>query len=111
MHNKHHICIATTLTYNTLIYIKGQLYATRDKAKQDVILLSYMYVQQCRRKRRKGDNPDLHRSRDSTTKYCVLKEDKQRIPVCQPSFLSIFGDYIIGIHHFSNTDIFMFWYN
>ena len=31
--------------------------------------------------------------RDCTVKYCVLNPAMKKIPVCKPSFMSIFGEY------------------
>ena len=89
--NATHACVWTafTLTENDL----GQLDATTDKAKQDVILSPHMAVQQCKRKRPRVEYHDRHRNRVVLVKYSSLKENKEKVPVCQASFLSIFSEY------------------
>ena len=91
--HKAGVCPASTLTENDLAYIKGQPYATTDKVNQDAILISHMAVQQCKRKRPRVEDKDRQRNRAVTVKYSALKENKEKIPVCQASFLSIFCEY------------------
>ncbi|XP_055064736.2 uncharacterized protein [Misgurnus anguillicaudatus] len=90
-HNNSVTCRAGALTEADITYINAKLYTSRDKVKQDAILLSYMYVMPCKRRRRKVKAEEKQRQRDLTIKYFVLKEDTTIVPVCQASFLSIFG--------------------
>ena len=87
------VCPASTLTENDLAYIKGQPYATTDKVNQDAILISHMAVQQCKRKRPMVEDQDRQRNKAVTVKYSALKENKEKIPLCQASCLSIFCEY------------------
>ncbi|XP_041348539.1 uncharacterized protein LOC121368074 [Gigantopelta aegis] len=50
-----------------------------------------MTVTQCKCRRPWVDDEEKQRSRGSSVKCSVLKEDKSEVPVCQPTFLSIFG--------------------
>ncbi|XP_041355618.1 uncharacterized protein LOC121373208 [Gigantopelta aegis] len=59
--------------------------------KQDAALLTHMTVTQCKRRRPRVDDEEKQRSRGISVKYSILKEDKSEVPVCQPTFLSIFG--------------------
>ena len=86
-------CTAGTLNENDLEYIKGQLYATYDKVKQDAILVSHMDISQVKRRRPRVEDEGRQKNRGLTIKYSLLKEDKTKIPVCQASFLSIFCKY------------------
>ena len=91
--HKAGVCTASTLTKNDLVYIKGQLYATTDKVKQDAIPISRMAVQQCKRKRPGVEDQGRQRNRAITVKHIALKENKEKVPVCQASFLSTFWEY------------------
>ncbi|KAA0703634.1 hypothetical protein E1301_Tti015520 [Triplophysa tibetana] len=90
-HSNGVLCRADTLTETDITYINKQLYFSHDKVKQDAILLSHMDVMPCKRRRVKVKAEDKQRQRDLTVKYFVLKEDQTNVPVCQASFLSIFG--------------------
>lgn len=92
-HNVKGMCVASTLSSNDILYIKAQLYSTQDRFKQDAILLSYMDIQQCTRRRSKVGDVEKQKSRDVSVKYNLLKENKEKINVCKASFLSILCEY------------------
>ena len=92
-HNTHNQCLARTLAPEDLTYAHHQLYQTTDKVQQDATLLSYMTVSGVGRRRPKVGDVAKRNVRDCTVKYCVLNPAMKKIPVCKPSFMSIFGEY------------------
>ena len=92
-HNTHNQCLAGTLAPEDLTYTHHQLYQTTDKVQQDATLLSYMTVSGVGRRRPKVGDVAKRNVRDYTIKYCVLNHTMKKIPVCKPSFMSIFGEY------------------
>ena len=59
---------------------------------QDVTLLSYMTISAVGRRRPKVGDVAKSNVRDYTIKYCVMNHAMKKIPVCKPSFMSIFGE-------------------
>lgn len=87
----HRLCRAATISAEDTTYIHSVLYSTCNKVQQDAILLSYMDITQA--KRRRSNNQVPLKTRDLSVKYSVLTQNKDTIPVCKQSFLSIFCEY------------------
>ena len=101
-HNTAKVCLAATLSPEEIAGIHRVLYATSDKVKQDAILLSYMDITTVKRRRLKVDDSGKQKNRDLTVKYSVLrdkgeKEDKEKIPVCKASFMSLLCEYLTSL--------------
>ena len=95
-HKVQSTCLAASLTEDDLNFLHRSMYSESDKVMQDALLLTYMDIKPVTRRRSTADNPN---SRDMTIKYHVTNEDKEKIPVCKATFMSIFGKYVIFIYY------------
>ncbi|XP_041365380.1 uncharacterized protein LOC121380568 [Gigantopelta aegis] len=92
VHNVRNVCLATSLSNDDLTYAHDRLYSTENKVTQDATLLSYMDIGKCvRRRPRIDDSSKIKRNREISVKYFTLTANKEKIPVCKASFMSIFG--------------------